>query len=707
MFRHCWNGSANRSDPLIWSLSFAPLVPLWALIAAAVAALLLVVGALVLRLPAWPLRALAMALLLLALTGPALEREDREPLSSVVSVIVDESQSQRLADRTSAAAEALTALEQRFAGLPGYEVRVTRAGRGDGATADGTALFSALADSLSDVPPDRIGGAVMITDGQVHDIPARAADLGFNAPLHALITGHEDEIDRRLAIGRAPKFALVGSQQVVTLQLQDRGVTGSGGRVPIVVRRDGEVVSQQMAQPGASIDIPVTIAHGGNNIFEFSAEVLDGELTDINNRVVVTIEGIRENLRVLLVSGSPHAGERTWRNLLKSDASVDLVHFTILRPPDKQDGTPINQLSLIAFPTRELFSVKIDEFDLIIFDRYERRGVLPLLYFDNIARYVREGGAVLVAGGPDYAEGGSIYRTPLSPVLPAEPSGMIYEEPFRAGISEVGNRHPVTRALPGSTSEPPAWSRWFRLVDATIRNGETLMTGAEDKPLLVLSREGEGRVAVLLSDHVWLWARGYEGGGPHVALLRRLAHWLMKEPDLEEEALRLTSRGPEVVAERQTIGEAVGDMTLTLPGGETRNLTPTEVSPGLWRATAPAPDLGLYSVDDGTRKALVHVGPPNPREFTDVLSTVETLAPVAGETGGSVRRLAGSDDRIVVPRVVPMRRATSFAGDGWIGFRTTEASILRGIDRYPLFQGLLGLALLLGGVSFLWYREGR
>lgn len=692
---------------MIWSLSFAPLVPLWLLAAATVVAVLLVAGALVLRLPAWPLRALAMALLLLALAGPALEREDREALSSVVSVIVDESQSQRLADRAGVAAQALAALEQRFAGLPGYELRIVRAGRGDGATADGTALFSALADSVSDVPPDRIGGAVMITDGQVHDSPARAADLGFDAPLHALITGRADEVDRRLAIARAPKFALVGSEQVVTLQLQDRGVTASGGRVPIVVRRDGEIVSQQMAQPGATVDIPVTIAHGGNNIFEFSAEVLDGELTDINNRVVVTIEGIRENLRVLLVSGSPHAGERTWRNLLKSDASVDLVHFTILRPPDKQDGTPINQLSLIAFPTRELFSVKIDEFDLIIFDRYEQRGVLPLLYFDNIARYVRDGGAVLVAGGPDYAEGGSLYRTPLAPVLPAEPSGMIYEEPFRAGISDIGSRHPVTRALPGSTAEPPAWSRWFRLVDASVRNGETLMTGVDDKPLLVLSREGEGRVAVLLSDHVWLWARGYEGGGPHVDLLRRLAHWLMKEPDLEEEALRLAARGAEVVAERQTIGEAVGSLTLTLPGGETRSLTPTEVSPGLWRATAPAPDLGLYSVDDGTRKALVHVGPPNPREFTGVLSTTETLAPVAGETGGSVRRLAGADGGVVVPRVVPMRRATSFGGDGWIGFRTTEASILRGIDRYPLFHGLLGLALLLGGLSFLWYREGR
>ena len=138
---------------------------------------------------------------------------------------------------------------------------------------------------------------------------------------------------------------------------------------------------------------------------------------------MVSIDGVRDKLRVLLVSGEPHAGERTWRNLLKSDASVDLVHFTILRPPEKQDGTPINELSLIAFPTRELFQQKIKEFHLIIFDRYARQGVLPIIYFDNIARYVQEGGAVLVAAGPDYASPTSIWRTPLEQILPAEPSG--------------------------------------------------------------------------------------------------------------------------------------------------------------------------------------------------------------------------------------------------------------------------------------------
>ena len=198
---------------------------------------------------------------------------------------------------------------------------------------------------------------------------------------------------------------------------------------------------------------------------------------------------------MLLVSGEPHAGERTWRNLLKSDAAVDLVHFTILRPPEKQDGTPINELSLIAFPTRELFSEKIDQFDLIIFDRYQHRGVLPILYFDNIARYVRDGGALLVAAGPDYANDGSLYDTPLSPVLPVAPTGKIIEEPYFPRVTDVGKRHPVTRDLDGSSFDPPHWGRWFRLIDVEKPQGEVVMKGAEDKPLLVLNREGKGRVA--------------------------------------------------------------------------------------------------------------------------------------------------------------------------------------------------------------------
>ncbi|GGB34749.1 membrane protein [Roseibium aquae] len=691
---------------MIWSMTFDPLIPLWALGAAAllVAAVLLITGYLGLR--GWVLRGAAMVLVCLAMANPAIEREDREPLSSVVAVVVDKSQSQRLADRESVTDEVTRQLTERLDALPGFETRIVEA-RNTG-SGGGTQLFKALSDSLADVPPDRVGGAVVITDGQVHDIPETAEALGFDAPVHSLITGSANERDRRLVLSKAPRFGLVGSEQIISVRVMDRGRNAGGGdRVRLSVKRGGTMISERQATVGVTLDIPVEISNGGDNIFEFEVEPLDGELTELNNRVVVTVEGIRENLRVLLVSGSPHAGERTWRNLLKSDASVDLVHFTILRPPEKQDGTPINQLSLIAFPTRELFAEKIDEFDLIIFDRYVRRGVLPMLYFDNIARYVRDGGAVLLAGGPDYAEAGSLYRTPLAPILPARPTGGILEEPFHATLAGLGERHPVTRGLPGADQDPPAWSRWFRAVETDILAGQTLMSGPGDTPLLVLNREGEGRVALLLSDHVWLWARGYEGGGPHVPLLRRLGHWLMQEPDLEEEALRVTMRGADLVVERQTLSDDISGVTVTAPSGETAPVTMSEQEPGLWRGTMPVSEIGLFSVTNGDLTTLVHAGPQNPKEFTDVLSTTDLLDPVAQATGGGAQRVVDIGGDVDVPRVVAMRSAATFSGNGWIGLKTTEASVLNGVDRYPLFLGFFGLALLLGMVSAMWYREGR
>ncbi|HZW74398.1 MAG TPA: hypothetical protein VFF43_12665, partial [Caldimonas sp.] len=235
---------------------------------------------------------------------------------------------------------------------------------------------------MADVPRDRVAGVIMITDGRVHDVPADIAALGFEAPLHALITGHKNERDRRVALITAPRFGIVGQSQTITFRVVDQGVPP--GNAQVAIRRDGETLENRNVRVGQPVSVDVPVAHAGPNIVEIEAAPVEGQLTAVHNRAVVSIDGVRDKLRVLLVSGEPHAGERTWRNLLKSDASVDLVHFTILRPPEKQDGTPINELSLIAFPTRELFQQKINEFQLIIFDRYARQGVLPIIYFDNI-----------------------------------------------------------------------------------------------------------------------------------------------------------------------------------------------------------------------------------------------------------------------------------------------------------------------------------
>jgi hypothetical protein len=685
------------------SVSFAPLVPAYVVWAAFGLAVLISIALLLVRGRGALMRAIALALMLLALANPSLTREDRDPIPSVAAVIVDKSPSQQFGNRAQQTEQAREALLARLRRIRGLEVRVAEAGEADGSN-DGTRLFAALSSTLADVPPDRIAGAIMITDGRVHDVPAQASALGFAAPVHALITGHANEIDRRVVLTKTPRFGIVGQSQTVGFRIEDQGA--HIGVAEIIVRRDGDVLEKRVVTVHTDIDVKVPIPHAGPNIVEIEASPLEGELTQVNNRAVLSIDGVRDKLRVLLVSGEPHAGERTWRNLLKSDASVDLVHFTILRPPEKQDGTPINELSLIAFPTRELFQQKISEFQLIIFDRYSRQGVLPMIYFDNIAKYVRDGGAVLIAAGPDYASPTSIWRTPLDVILPAEPSGDVTEQPFYARLTEAGRRHPVTRGLQGADANPPHWSHWFRLVNSKRTTGTSVMEGPDGKPLLVLAREENGRVAMLLSDHIWLWARGYEGGGPHLDLLRRLSHWLMKQPELEEEALRLNVHGHDVTIQRQTMADTVNEVTLTSPTGARSSVNLKPVQPGLWQADMTAKELGLWRATDGKLTALANVGPANPREFAEVTSTTQVLSKLAEATGGSARRLAEGNS-FTVPRVVPVRTSTTYKGDDWIGLKMRDVSVVRGIGVLPIFAGLIGLLLLIGSLAATWAREGR
>jgi hypothetical protein len=687
----------------MYSLGFSPLLPLWLIAGLAVLALLAAAAALVLQRGRGALRALALAALVAALADPSLKHEEREPVKDVVAVLVDRSGSNRLADRARQTDAARAALERQLAGLPQIEARFVEVGDGDGAN-DGTRLFEALNATLADVPPERVAGALMITDGVVHDMPAQAQAMGLKSPLHALVTGRNSEIDRRVTLLDSPKFGIVGKTVSIRLRLDEKGGPGSGR---IVVRRDGELLAEREVRAGEPMQLAVRIERGGPNLIEIEAQPLERELTLANNRAVVTVEGVRDKLRVLLVSGEPHAGERTWRNLLKSDANVDLVHFTILRPPEKQDGTPINELSLIAFPVRELFQQRIRDFDLIIFDRYANTTILPMVYFENIVRYVRDGGALLVAAGPEFAGTSTLSRTPLAAVLPAQPDGRSIEEPFRARLTDVGRRHPVTRELPGSEVEPPRWGEWLRLISARASEGDVVMSGPGDRPLLITSREGKGRVGLFLSDHAWLWARGYREGGPHLDLLRRLSHWLMKEPSLEEEALRASARGRTIDIERQTLGDRPGPVTVTAPSGASRVVALDPDRPGLFTARLQATELGLHRLTSDNLTAFASVGADNPREMTEVLSDPERLRALAESVAGSSRRIGReASSEIDLPRIVPVRAGARMAGSDWMGLRISDSGIVRGVSLMPLFLGMAGLAMLLSLLLAGWLGEG-
>jgi hypothetical protein len=681
------------------SVVFAPLVGwpvIWVLAGVAVALVVLAVWR---GLAGWWLRALGLAALVLALANPALQEEERAALSDIVILVVDESASQRLGDRAAQTAAAVAAVEAEVAALPNTELRIHRLG--DGEQDAGTLALTALAEALAEEPRARVAGAILITDGRVHD-PGLVPNLP--APLNVLLTGRDADWDRRLVVTDAPAFAIIGEEFSLTLRIEDIGAVPAraGSEVDLTISIDAEPPATFRVPLNTDLDLPVTLPHGGMNVLQFSVAPVEGELTDRNNAAAIQINGVRDRLRVLLVSGEPHAGERVWRNLLKSDAAVDLVHFTILRPPEKQDGVPVDELSLIAFPTRELFVEKIEEFDLIIFDRYRMRGILPMSYIDNVVSYVRNGGTVLVAAGPEYGAVDSLYRSPLSAILPVAPTARVVEGGFRPEVTELGRRHPVTEGLEKEAPEG-GWGRWFRAIEVQHLAGQILMTGPRDLPLLVLNRVGQGRVAVLASDHAWLWGRGYEGGGPQLELLRRLAHWMLKEPDLEEETLTATMRGEALVITRRSLQDAPpGPVTITGPDGEGIVIEMPEASPGRYEAVVPAQELGLYRLEQGDLTRVIAVGPSAPREFVETIASGAELAPLAAATRGGVTRLEDG-----APDIRQVAEGRPAIGRGWIGVTPREAYLTTDVTVAPFLPAWAWLLLAAGLAVAAWLIEGR
>lgn len=649
-------------------------------------------------------RAISAAILLAALFNPSLVYEEREPQNDIAVIVVDDSPSQDIGDRAKQRDTALAAIEQKLKSEPNLEVRVVHAGVADrGSTEDpGTRLFEALGRSLGDVPRERLAGVVLLTDGQVHDADT-AESLGITAPIHALLTGARGESDRRLVVESGSPYAIVGKPVEIKFRIED--APSAKGSARVTIRRDGNPVRTVTVPVNGEGKATLTLNRAGPAVIEIEAEPGPNELTLDNNRAVLTLNGVRDRLKVLLVSGEPHPGERTWRTFLKSDPSVDLVHFTILRPPEKQDNTPLNELSLITFPVRELFEVKLSQFDLVIFDRYRRRGVLPLSYYANIAEYVRKGGALLLAAGPPDATPLSAFQTPLGEVLPAQPTGQILEAGYRPALTATGKRHPVTAELSGAPEGGEKWGRWFRQIEATAKGGTVLMEGPGKRPLLILSREGEGRVAVLLSDQIWLWARGFEGGGPEAELLRRISHWLMKEPELEENDLRATVRGSRLEVVRRSLEGGKKAVTVTTPSGKETTLELTEEVAGRAMGTMPIEGPGLYRVKDKNRTAFAAAGSPNPLETSDVRATEAKLAPIAAATDGGLFWL--TDGQPEIRRVAGGRPMKGSPSAPWIGLRANESFVVLGTRRVPLAPAFAVLALVLLPLAFGWWREGR
>jgi hypothetical protein len=683
----------------IAALRLQPALPVWLLVVLAVLCGAAVAIGLWRRARGSAWRAAAYAVLLFWLAGPTLVQETRQGLSDIALLVVDRSASMQVGDRRALADRAAHDIQAQASRLSGLELRtvsVPESGH------DGTPLWAATARALADIPADRLAGVLALTDGQVHDLPATPP----GAPLHALIPARGEEWDRRVRVIEAPGYGIVGHSLDLRVVVEDLGPPGAAppGPAHLTVQIDGAPPTTTDVAVGEVQTVPVEIARAGQMLVKLSTDAVPGEASPINNQAVVRINGVRDRLRVLLVSGEPNQGERTWRRLLKSDPAVDLVHFTILRPPEKDDTTPLNELALIAFPTRELFQDKLSGFDLIILDRFTDRGILPHLYLRNIADYVRRGGALLLTVGPEFASPRSLDQTPLGAVLPvhapADGTGIL-EGAFVPKVTDLGNRHPVTEGLATADGATQLWGPWYRAIAGEDVTGQVLMTGPEAQPLLVLNHVERGRAAMLMSDQIWLWSRGHEGGGPQAELLRRVAHWLMKEPELDEERLSARIEDGRLKVERRSVADGTaGDVTVTAPDGGTRTITLAQAGPGRATASLAAPAPGVWQVGDGTHLAYAAVGLDNPLEYADLRATAGRFRPLAAASGGGVAWLGSG-----TPELRRVAVGDPAAGGNWLGLQRREAHLVTGVATVTLLPAWLALPLLLGLMLAAWRRE--
>ena len=690
------------------ALRFEPLIPFWIIVVLTAAALLAGGLALWRRASGTLLRLAAFAVLLFWLTGPRLVSETRDMLPDIGLLVVDQTASMQIGDRAPLAEAARAAITGQASRMPGLELRTITVPEAGNA---GTPLFTAIEQALADIPRSRFAGTIAITDGQIHDIPGAApGGAPGGAPLNILIPAKGEETDRRLRIIEAPAFGLVGKPVTLRLMVEDLGTTRKGATT-LTIRRDGEPPRSQPMIVGVEQSVTLPITRAGPSIVELSVSPLAGEVSTLNNRAVIEINGVRDRLRVMLVSGEPHSGERTWRRLLKADPAVDLVHFTILRPPERDDQTPLSELALIAFPTRELFQEKIGDFDLIILDRFQNRGLLPLVYLSNIAKRVRDGGALLMSAGPEFSGINSLAITPLGAVLPGKPmrqQGLI-EGKFRPEVTPLGQRHPVTEGLTGANGPGRAasWGAWYRRIQVNESHGDALLRTPDDEPLLLLDHVGKGRVALLLSDQIWLWSRGHDGGGPQAELLRRVAHWLMQEPSLEENALTARIAEGHLTIERRTLDlTPAGAATVTGPDGAVASVPLREASPGRSTGQMDAVLPGVWQITDGVRTAYAAAGAANPLEIADLRATATLVGKLAHDSAGGVHWLgsAGTPDIPDLRRTEPDRAAS---GGSWIGLQRRHDHVVTGIASVPLLPSWLSLPAILGLLLLAWRREGR
>jgi hypothetical protein len=592
-----------------------------------------------------------------------------EPNPSSALVFLDQSGSMAVDARGAQAAKAVTQLQQKYR-THRWRVQPVGSPR-DQDTQFEKALFS----GISRVPAESLAAVVILSDGIVHDASALQRFSQLGKPVHVLLAGNPDLTDRKLSVMPLPPYALVDRQAKITLRMED---SENSPAADLSWSVDGEPQAPVKIVPNKNLTLAVPVKRRGRIDVAFSVPARPGEVTTENNIALVQLNGVRDRLQVLLVSGAPYPGGRLWRDTLKSDPSIDLVHFTILRMPSSFDMTPNSELSLIPFPVEQLFEQRLGSFDLVIFDSFGALDLLDPGYFTNVSTYVQNGGALFVVAGPEYGGSESLSSTTLADILPMAPTGLSQETRYIPQRTAEGVRHPVTSALSGD------WGAWYQQAQVRAANGVTLMTGSNRQPLVQIAETGKGRVGMIASNQLWVWARG-EPPGPWNDLSRRMSHWLMKEPDLDSEKLTASASSDMLTLTRQSLSPQDGSAAVFAPDGSSLAADMRKTAFGA-QGVVQVTQKGIYRiVQDNLSTAVIFGG--NTRELRDVRPTDKHLRFLAEKTGGTIGWLA--------------------AGMPSLTFEPSASRRITGERQTPLFPGWLALLLSASLVVLIWFSERK
>ena len=676
------------------SLNFYPLININFLIALMVLSLIVIFIGFKLKAPGNIFRAMLLCLIILSISNPTIISENRENIPDTVAVVLDLSPSQDINNRKDIAQKTYNNIKNELEKINNLDVRLKTI-NGE----RGSKIFEPLNSMIGDVPAERLAGAIIITDGQISDAPTLLDNFNFKSPINVLLTGNKEEKDRRLIIESSPRFGIVGEEINIDIKVED--ISASSPNALVSINMNDEIEQSRSIPIGEIVTITMPLERAGITSLNIEVEAGKEELTLQNNKALVEINAIRERLKVMLVSGEPNMGLRSWRNLLNSDPSVDLIHFTILRPPNKQDITPVGELSLIPFPSRELFQANLNDFDLIIFDQYHLRGILPQFYLKNVVEYVVNGGALLDASGPSYAGPYSLSLSPLQNILPTEPTGDVVLQEFIPIMTNYGERHPVTANLKDNISNN--WGPWYRMVEGITIAGDVLLEGPEARPLLVLNRVGQGRVAQILSDQSWVWTKPGSNKGPQADLLRRLVHWLMKEPELEENELSARIDNNTILITKNSLTLDNKPIISISPDNTKKEIILEDIGKGKQIGKILSPQEGTWKFSSGNSKITLIVGNSNASEYLDVRTTDNIVEPIVEFTSGSINWVNNEN----LPKIRHLPKSKLVENNDHIKLVKNEKYFVKSLQQSTLTPWYLILVLSLFLLFLAWYRETK